>query len=47
MYVLPGMNRRYWAARRALSIVNRMRPGPFRARHTTRIFSNMNRLRVA
>lgn len=34
------------AARRALSIVNRLRPGPTRARHASRVFGNLNRLRA-
>ena len=39
--------RRIEAARRALSLLNKMPPGEFRARHTSRVFSNLNKLRAA
>lgn len=33
------------AAKRALKIINTLAPGDFRARHASRVFSNLNRLR--
>ncbi len=33
------------AARRALSIVNRLPPGPYKAHHASRVLCTMNRLR--
>lgn len=35
------------AAKKALSILNKMKPGPFRAKYTSRTFSNLNKLRAA
>lgn len=35
------------AARRALSLLNKLPAGEFRARHTSRVFSNLNKLRAA
>lgn len=35
------------AARRALSICNRLTPSPFKAKHNSRIFSALNKLRAA
>lgn len=37
--------RRYQAACRAVGIVNKLTPGPFRARHASRVFSNLNKIR--
>lgn len=34
------------AARGALSLVNRLQPGPFRARHVSRVMTKMNQLRA-
>lgn len=39
--------RRIAAARRALSIVNKFPPGEYRAKHVSRIFKNLNKLRAA
>lgn len=39
--------RRIAAARRALSIVNKFPPGEYRAKHVSRIFRNLNKLRAA
>lgn len=36
---------RLGAAKKALTIVNSMKPGPFKAKHASRIFGNMNRIR--
>lgn len=47
MYGYPTQNRKYWAARRALSLVNKLPAGEFKARHTSRIFKNLNKLRAA
>ncbi len=33
------------AARRAIGIVNKLKPGQFRACHASRVFTNLNRLR--
>ncbi len=35
------------AARRALSLVNKFKAGPWKARHVSRIFSTLNKLRAA
>lgn len=37
---------RYEAARRALGIVNKLTPGPTKAKHVSRIMGNMNKLRA-
>jgi hypothetical protein len=36
---------RYLAARYALSIVNKFAPGPYRAKHASRVMSMLNKLR--
>lgn len=50
MYQYPGLQYERFvkiaAAQRAIGIVNRLKPGPFRARHASRVFSNFNRLRA-
>lgn len=33
------------SARHAISIINRLKPGPFRVRHASRVFKNYNTLR--
>lgn len=38
---------KYQAARRALAIVNTLPHGDFRKKHVSRIFRNLNKLRVA
>jgi len=35
------------AARRAIDIINQMKPGPYKAKHQSRVFGNLNRLRVS
>lgn len=40
------VSRAYAAARRALGIVNRLRPGQTRARHVSRVMANLNRCRA-
>jgi len=47
MYGSPTLNRQYEAAKRALALVNKLKPGPFRAAQASRVFRNLNRLRVA
>lgn len=39
--------RKLAAARRALSLCNKLKPSPFKARHAARILSAINKLRVA
>lgn len=40
------INARYKAARRAISIINRLKPGAYRARHASRAFCNLNKIRA-
>lgn len=46
VYDFFGYHRKLEAARRALGIVNRLPPGPYKARHASRVLSAMNRLRA-
>jgi len=39
--------KQYMAATRALCIVNKLKPGPSKDRHKSRVFSNYNRARSA
>jgi hypothetical protein len=34
------------AAKKALSIASRLKPSPYRGRHVSRIFKNLNKLRA-
>lgn len=42
---LEEMTRRFDAARRALSLVNKLQPGPTKQKHASRVLSQMNTFR--
>jgi hypothetical protein len=47
MYYTPEAIKQFRiaAARRAMSLVNTLKPGPFKAAHASRVFRNYNQMR--
>lgn len=43
---IRSLQRKIDAAQRGLAIANTFRPSPYKAKHTSRIFGNLNRLRA-
>lgn len=46
MLMMADAEKRYAATKRGLSLVSKLKPGPERAKHFSRITSNMNKLRA-
>lgn len=44
---MSSLTDRFDAARKGLSLVNKLSPGPTKLRHTQRIMSNLSRIRTA
>lgn len=46
LHIMDDAEKRYGAAKKGLSLVSKLKPGPERKKHFSRILGNMNKLRA-